>query len=69
MNIHVNQSAQFIKLLDLLVKLDVVRLARHKVSISMLWGAKQPVINPTWIPLATVGFWNEYVEIVRGRKH
>jgi hypothetical protein len=64
MNFHIKQSRQFIKLIDLLIKLKVIGITRHKVSCAMLWGAQQPIIDPTWIPLAIVGTYSEYLQIV-----
>jgi hypothetical protein len=68
MNIHIKQSKQFIQLMDLLIQLKILTIVRHKVSMStILWGAKQPVIDPTWIPINTVSYYNEYIQIVSAR--
>jgi hypothetical protein len=64
MNFHIKQSRQFIQLIDLLVKLKVIGITRHKVSIAMLWGTKQPIVDPTWIPLASVSTYSNYIQII-----
>lgn len=61
---RVKQSMYFIRLIDVLVKLNIVGLKRHKVSMAMLWGSRQPIIDPKWIPLASVSTYSEYIEII-----
>ncbi len=68
-SIYADQS--FIKLVDLLNKLEVIGLRFHNIShiMSLISPNGNIMVQPDWIPLAIVDTSAHYVEIIPHKRH